>query len=271
MTAANDWTGRVGDVWAQEWRSTDRSFAALDTILHAAIVDAAPRHAFSALDIGCGAGGTSIALADARDDGVVVGVDLSVALVEAARQRAGVRDNLHFVVDDAVAYAAKAVPVDLIVSRHGVMFFADPVAAFAVLARRSRAGARLVFSCFAERAANPWSTILAPAPEASGYAPGPFAFADPDFVAATLAAAGWRDTKPQRVPFAYRVGAGADPIADATGFLSRIGPSASLLNAARPADRPVLLARLAGALAERRSGDAVDFPAAAWIWSATNT
>ena len=88
MTFANDWAGAVGDVWADEWQRTDRGFAAMTSHLDAAILAAAPQQG-RAIDIGCGAGGTSIALAKARPGLTVTGIDLSSALVDTARSRAG--------------------------------------------------------------------------------------------------------------------------------------------------------------------------------------
>jgi SAM-dependent methyltransferase len=272
MTAALDWSGRIGDVWAREWRRTDRSFAALVPHLDAAILAAAPPGRFRALDIGCGAGATAWALAAARRDADVVGVDLSRDLVSAARARP-VLPNLRFAVGDAAAFAAKVAP-DLYVSRHGVMFFDDPVAAFAALARAAAPGARMVFSCFAERTANRFAADLLTAlgqdgDAAAGEAPGPFAFADAARVAAILGAAGWHPTTPVRLEFGYRAGAGPDPVADAVDFFRRIGPVAGLLRDAPDGRLGVMEQTVAEACARRLHDGVVDFPAAAWLWSAT--
>ncbi len=272
MTDTRDWAGQTGDAWAQEWRRTDRSFAALTPHLGAAILAAAPSAAFQALDIGCGAGQTAHALAAARPDAEVTGVDLSQPLIEAARARSPLA-NLRFTVADATIAAAEVSPVDLYVSRHGVMFFPDPVAAFAALAQAATPGARLVFSCFAERRANRFAADLLAALGEDGEAPasdapGPFAFADPARVGAILSAAGWAG-EAKRVDFAYRAGEGEDPVGDAVSFFSRIGPVASLLREAPEAERPGLRARVAEACARRLHDGAVDFPAAAWLWSAS--
>lgn len=271
MVQAASWTGKVGDMWAQEWRRTDRSFAALAPQLDAAVLRAAPQGRFRALDIGCGAGATSHALATARADSAVIGVDLSAGLVAAAQDRPSLA-NLRFVVDDAAIAAAAVAPVDLYVSRHGVMFFDDPVAAFAAFAHAAAPGARLIFSCFAERRANRFAADLLAAlgmdgEAPAGDAPGPFAFACAARTAAILAAAGWHG-KATRVAFAYRAGEGADAVGDAVDFFCRIGPVASLLRDAAAADRPAMEQAVAAACARRLHRDAVDFPAAAWLWSA---
>ncbi len=269
MTTATDWSTRVGEVWAEEWRRTDRAFAGLAPHLDASIAAVAPADPFAALDIGCGAGATAATLATAHPQASVTGVDLSADLLAVARARHRDLPSLTFRHGDALDVAEALAPLDLLFSRHGVMFFADPAAAFARLHHATAPGGALVFSCFAAVADNPWATMIAPAPERSaGYVPGPFAFADPQLPAAILAAAGWRAAEPVLVRFAYRVGEGDDPVADAAGFLSRIGPAASRLRAAAAADRPALAARLREMLAAQRIGAAIDFPAAAWIWTA---
>ncbi|GGB31825.1 hypothetical protein GCM10011380_21510 [Sphingomonas metalli] len=268
MTRSFDWQARVGDVWAEDWQRTDRAFAGLVPHFDAAILAAAPGAGGRVVDIGCGAGSTALALADARPDLVVHGVDLSPALLAVARHR-DERGAVQFVEGDVLTVVPSLAPVDLYVSRHGVMFFADPAAALARLANAARPGAALVFSCFAAPADNPWSTLITPPPAPRDPPPpGPFAFADPQRVAALLRDAGWHAEEPARIDFAYRVGAGEDPVADAVDFLSRIGPAATVLREARPADRPALVERLAAALADHRHGSCVELPAAAWIWRA---
>lgn len=319
MTAAADWAGRVGDVWAAEWRRTDRAFAALVPHLDAAILAAAPPGPFTALDIGSGAGATAIALARARADASVIGVDLSAPLVAVARDRAAGLPNCRFQQGEVITFAGSLRP-NLLVSRHGVMFFPDPVSALAALRRVAGSGAHLVFTCFAAPTDNLWATLatsnaspasgrggaaqgssdahrrwkggeargracpqgqpvagpVAVLPEpleesrkrvstpSIGYTPGPFAFADPDATRALLAAAGWTGTV-RRIDFAYRVGAGEDPVADALSFLTRIGPAASALRNAP--DRAAMVDRLRNRLEQQRTGDVIDFPAAAWLWS----
>ena len=85
MTTNAEWAGRVGDVWAREWSRTDRSFANLTPHLNNAVLAAAPERG-CAIDLGCGAGETSIALATARPDLDVTGVDVSEDLIEVARE-----------------------------------------------------------------------------------------------------------------------------------------------------------------------------------------
>lgn len=271
MTDAFAWQGRVGDVWAEEWRRTDRSFADLSRHLDAAIAEVAP-HAGRALDIGCGAGGTSLALAAARPSLAIRGVDLSAGLVAVAGERATAADlaNVRFEVGDAAAPPGG--PYDIAFSRHGVMFFADPVVAFATIRAAMAPGAPLVFSCFRAAADNGWAVALA---EALGEpisppstAPGPFAFADPAHVSRILAAAGWHDAAPRAIDSTYVAGAGEAPVEDALAFFRRIGPAARALADSPDADRPRLLDRLAAMLEAQVRDGTIAFPAAAWIWTA---
>lgn len=271
MTQAHDWAGLVGGTWASEWQRTDRSFAALTPQLDAAIL-AAPDTG-RALDIGCGAGSTSITLATARPNLNVTGADLSPALLTVARERAAGLANLDFVEGDVLHTAAVRAPIDLMVSRHGVMFFADPVPAFAALHAAARPDARLVFSCFRAPAGNEWASAVVtaisgspPAPRTD--APGPFAFAEEARVAGILADSGWREARATPIDYAYRAGEGPDAVADAVSFFSRIGPAAPLLRELPPAAREAALARLAAVCADHHNNDAVEFPAAAWLWTA---
>lgn len=268
MTIAADWSGRVGQVWAEQWSRTERSFAALEPSLEAAILAVAPACG-RFLDIGCGVGTTTLAVAAARPAAQVAGVDLSGGMIAVATDRAAATPNAAFHHADALDHATAHGPLDLFFSRHGVMFFADPDAAFRRLHAAAAIGAPLVFSCFAAIADNPWATLLAPAPaRSSSYAPGPFAFADSGAAAAFLHATGWRGATARRIEYRYVAGQGDDPVADALALFTHIGPAASALRDARPGDRPALLDRLRMRIDAARTGEIVDFPAAAWIWRA---
>src|SRR5436190_19706911 len=124
MLAATEWQGKTGEAWAEEWRRTDRTLAPLNDALVARALPVAGRRI---LDIGCGAGATSFALADALPQAEVTGLDLSAALVAAAQGRIGDRPNVRFVEGDASRCTPDGGAFDLLVSRHGVMFFEDAV------------------------------------------------------------------------------------------------------------------------------------------------
>lgn len=273
MTGRSEWQSRVGRVWAQEWRRTDRALAGVAERLDAAIAAVAPRSGH-AVDIGCGAGSTTLALAAARPDLRVTGIDLSPDLLGTARGRGEGHGNVAFAEGDALAVLPTLAPLDLIVSRHGVMFFDDPATAFARMRSAMRPGAPLVFSCFRARAENDWAVALDAAvgggpAVAGGYAPGPFGLADRAFTQDMLGRAGWADIRAAAHDVAYRVGGGDDAVEDALGFFARIGPAATPLANAAPAERYALEARLRSLLHPRVVDGAIDFTAAIWIWTAT--
>ncbi len=271
---AGEWAGPVGDIWAAEWQRTDRSFADLAPHLNSAAIAAlagieSPR----IVDIGCGAGATSPALASALPAARITGIDISPGLTAIAATRAADVPNLSFATGPVEMLLAGYAPVDLFVSRHGVMFFPDPPAAFAALYAAAGPAGRIVFSCFRAAALNPWVSevgaeigMVAPPPDP--YVPGPFAFADPAFVRPLLEAAGWRDVEAIPIDYRYHAGQGPDPVADALDLFTRIGPTARALKVADPGTRGSMLDRIAAVIRRYRSGDTVDFPAAAWIWSA---
>lgn len=271
MNMTSDWDGRVGHAWAIEWRHTDRSFAGLTRELLARI---APLPGAELLDVGCGAGELALALADARPEARVTGVDVGHELLDAARKRADGRASPVFVHGDASTWRPTAAP-DLIVSRHGVMFFDDPQAAFAHIAGFASPGANLVFSCFRTVAENAWAHEVAAAvapdaatPRPAGYAPGPFGFGDPAFVEAVLAGAGWRDIAFAPVDYDYVAGGGGDPVAEAMALLRRIGPAARALRELPRGEREAAEARLHAVLEARLADGRVAWPAAAWIVTA---
>lgn len=272
MTTASDWTGKVGDIWAREWRRTERSFADLAPHLTRAILSIAPgRGRF--LDLGCGVGSTAAEVAQARPLASVRGIDLSEPLIALARERHALA-NLSFIAGDALSLAGSM--HDMIVSRHGVMFFADPDAAFTNLRRGAVAGSPLVFSCFHARRENVWATELDTAIGASqadraSYAPGPFAFADRSFVADMLDRTGWRVGSVDRVDFSYVAGEGEGDdaaLADALDFFARIGPAAAAIRGVSGEERRVLLDRIRTRLTRYAVSGRVAMPAAAWIWTA---
>jgi SAM-dependent methyltransferase len=155
-----------------------------------------------ALEIGCGTGAFTLPLAEAvGPHGKVLGADISTAMLAQARKRlaeTGLR-NVELVEADAQTHEFASGRFDLVTSRFGVMFFADPAAAFANLLRAARLGGRLCFACWAALEDNrhwliPYDVVqrhLGPPAPKPPRAPGPMAFADPDYVRWFLGAAGW--------------------------------------------------------------------------------
>lgn len=191
---------RAGRVWVEHQALLDRIMAPIAQ----AVVDAAgPVNGEAVLDVGCGSGATTFAAAwRVGPTGRAVGVDISPALVELARTRAGEDgiESAQFLLADAQAHAFQP-EFDAIVSRFGVMFFPDPVAAFANLRTALKPGGKLAFAAWRSPEENPLSQVplraaapfLPETPRFEKDAPGRFAFADPDRVRDILADAGWRD------------------------------------------------------------------------------
>ncbi len=192
----------------------------------------------SVLDVGCGCGGTSLELARrAGESGTVLGVDLSGPMLERARDSASEArlTNVSFRQADA-QFEAFDTSFDAIFSRFGVMFFADPVAAFSNLRTALNPGGKLSFVCWRSIDQNEWMIVPAqaalqhlPPPEmpAPG-APGPFAFADKDRVEKILDAAGFEDVSVERYDGELKVGSGR-PLSEIVQVVMQMGPAGRLL------------------------------------------
>jgi SAM-dependent methyltransferase len=199
----------------------------------------------SVLEIGCGTGATTIPLAEAVGPrGRVVGVDISEPMLARARQRLAESrlGNISLVQADAQVHRLEAGRFDLIVSRFGVMFFADPVAAFSNLLPAARPGGRLCFVCWGPLEENrhwmiPYEVALRhlgpPAPTPP-HAPGPLAFSDPDYVRSILERADFADVVIDReTPDII----GSTPAEEAE-YACVMGPPARLIDEKKP-DQPV--------------------------------
>jgi SAM-dependent methyltransferase len=272
-TAAPEWATTSGDAWARRWRDTDRGLAGLAPHLLAAIQTSAPTGRFRAFDVGCGPGSTTIAVAEACAAAEITACDISPALVRLAQQRTAEMNRVRVLEGDAEAVAADECPFDVIFSRHGVMFFPDPVRAFRTFREAANTGAALVFSCFRDWAANPWASELASAAAGKtlpppGREPSGFAFADPDYVAEILTSSGWMDARPQAVDFTYVAAEGGDAGEQAMAYLAEIGPASRVVQSLPEEERAAALERMRGVIEGHFDGAAVAFPAAAWIWRA---
>lgn len=268
-----DWASHSGDSWARRWREVDATLADLAPKLHSAMLEGAPRAPFKALDIGCGSGPTSEQLARARPDAMIVGCDISPSLVQLAQDRLRGVDGVRVILGDAEVVAGSEGPFDLFFSRHGVMFFDDPVRAFRAFRTATNPGATMVFSCFQSWGANPWASELASAAAdrrlpPPGKEPSGFAFAEPDYVRQILESAGWSDCEVRPAPFNYVAAEGDEAVDQALDFLAEIGPASREMLALPEPDRGAALQRMRRVIERHSAGDAVRFPAAAWIWTA---
>jgi SAM-dependent methyltransferase len=271
MTSMGDWTGRTGNSWAAEWKRTDRSFGGLTDKL----LQRSREFSFaSVLDVGCGAGELSLALARGRPQARVIGVDVSPRLVMTARERGANLVNVGIEGDAAAEWAPPpGFAAELLISRHGVMFFDDPTAAFRHLAEISAPGAGLLFSCFRGPAENEIFTgigKLLPPPETppDPTAPGPMAFADPERVRRILSDAGWTGIGFEPFDFAMVAGVGENAVDDAMGYFKLIGPAAAAMAEMPEDQREGLLGKLRTYLESKQIDGIVALGAAAWLVTA---
>jgi SAM-dependent methyltransferase len=206
-------------------------------------------------------------------NGTVLGVDLSTDELDVARVRAAQRGigNVAFREADASADDLGPDRHDVLTSRFGVMFFADPVAAFTHLRGALRPGGRLAFVCWQSLDANEWTTVprqaidevlpLAPPPAAD--TPGEFAFGDPDRVRSVLDGAGWTDIELTDVERTVHLGASID---EAVAFVRQMDYAKAVLDPAPPALAAEAVDRVRAALATRAGTDgAIDLPGRVWV------
>ena len=275
MTANEDqikfWNEKAGRDWTELQERMDTN---LSTMHDAIMAFAAPRPGETVLDIGCGTGTTTLALADAVGaGGRVTGLDISEPMLGLARQRAKGRENMSFVLADASAHPFKP-EHDLLFSRFGVMFFDDPVPAFANLRRALKPGGRMAFICWRTPKENLWASaplaadrpFLPETPPADPLAPGPFAFSDPERVTSLLGAAGFSGIRIEKHDSVMNMGR---DLGLAAAYTLRIGP---LSRAAADLDEPVrtkIAQAVNGALASFVAGNGdVAPPAACWLVAA---
>lgn len=238
MKAEIGWQDAAGRRWVELQERTD---AQLDPLGRAALERLSVRPGERALDVGCGAGQSTLELAElVGPRGSVVGVDVSEPLLARAKQRvdAAGLSNVELVLANA-ASARVAPPADLLFSRFGVMFFDEPVAAFAHLRTLLVPSGRLGFVCWQPLEVNPWAHAPLTAvrrlrPEhplvelLQPGKPGPFAFSDPALVERILTGAGFSDVSvtPHVVDVAL---GGAPTLADAVDYTLQIGPAARFI------------------------------------------
>jgi SAM-dependent methyltransferase len=268
---ASAWNGAEGEDWAARADRFDAASAAFDpALLEAAGIGAADR----VLDVGCGAGISTRAAARAATDGHATGIDLSAPLLAEARRRSAAAGlaNTTFVQGDAQVHPFEPAAFDVVLSRFGVMFFGDPVAAFGNVARALRSAGRLAVLSWQPLARNEWLLVLRRTlaagrslPEPPGDAPGPFGLSDPDHVRRVLAAAGFESVSVAEVPGMVRLGADAE---DAFDFVSGLGPTRGLLGGLDDGARRAALDELRAALAEHATPDGVLLGGFAWLTTA---
>ena len=262
------WNESSGQVWAELQEVLDGMLAPFE----APLLDAGvPGAGGAVLDVGCGAGATTLAMARRLGPaGRCVGVDIAAPLVAVARARAAAESlpSATFVQADAQTHAFEPGVFDAVISRFGVMFFGDPTAAFANLRRAARPGARLAFVAWRSPDENPFMTtavraaspllpnLHVPAPDT----PGQFGFADADRVRRILDASGWTDVDVRAIDVPCSVAE-----QHLRAYVTRMGPVGAAL---REVDEP---ARTRTADVVRAAFDpfvhdgVVRFTAACWL------
>ena len=267
------WNGPAGQRWADRQQAQD---ILLKPIADALIERAAPKAGERIIDVGCGSGATSIAFAQkVGSSGHVFGVDVSGPMLARARASAPKDLPVDFVLADATVYPFDPASFDLLASRFGVMFFAEPSRSFANMRKALRPSGRLAFACWREPRENPF--FMAPLqavykhvpkmPPQGVEDPGPFAFASEARVQGILSEAGFLDIAMEPCGLALDIAVGRGLEAAVESALG-IGPASRALQD-QPADvRAAATDSVREALVPFVSGSAVSLPGSIWIVTA---
>jgi SAM-dependent methyltransferase len=264
------WNGIAGRAWVEAQPLLDEVLKPFEDLLVQAVAQKSPG---CVLDVGCGTGATTLAAARLLGaNSRCIGVDISEPMIALARARAA-RDGspASFISADAQTHPFEPASFDMIISRFGVMFFADSVGAFENLRRAATDDAELCFLAWrgaeenpfmmtAERAAAP---LLPNIPPREPDAPGQFAFADRGRVAHILEEGGWTDIDIQPVE-----GHCAFPAKDLVRYFTQLGPLGRVLHEADEQSRTRIVAKVRTAFDPYVHGDEVRFTAACWKVSA---
>lgn len=267
------WNGPGGQHWADRQQAQDIVLAPVSDVL----IDRARAGAGERIvDVGCGCGATSIALGQkVGPTGHVLGIDISAPMLARARQLLPRGLPVEFALADATIYPFVPASIDLVVSRFGVMFFAEPARSFANLRRALRPSGRLTFACWRDPRENPF--FMAPLQAAYKHVPklprpepedpGPFSFASEERVRRILGAAGFQgvEMEPCNLALDVAVGRGLDM---AVQSALEIGPAARALAEQPPDVVAAATISIREALAAYLSGQSVPLPAAIWIVTA---
>jgi SAM-dependent methyltransferase len=269
------WNDAPGRNWVDHQETLDTIHASINALLLSACA-AAPGD--MVLDIGCGAGASSFALAgEVGPAGRVLGVDISQPLLERADRRkiALGATNTTFVLADAQTYSFSADSFDLVASRFGVMFFSDSVAAFRNIASGMRAGGRIVFVAWAGPEANPWFRVpqeiatarFGPAAPTSPEAPGPMAFQRIDRVCGILRDAGLVNAEGRYIETELHHPGG---VAAVMALVGHVGPVARFVREKnlKPEDVSEVLSAVAAGFAPFQTKDGVRIPAGINLYTA---
>jgi ubiquinone/menaquinone biosynthesis C-methylase UbiE len=268
------WNGPGGQRWASRQHAQDILLAPVLDIL---INRAKARSGERVVDVGCGNGSTTLAFArEVGPAGHVLGIDVSAPMLARAREAAPADAPVEFVLADATVYPFDRQSFDLLTSRFGVMFFAEPALSFANIRSALRPSGRLAFACWREPRDNPW--MMAPLqavykhvpklPPQEPEDPGPFAFASEARVQRVLAEAGFADIKMERCDLALDVAIGGGLDAAVLSAFE-IGPASRAMEGQAPELRAAATNSVREVLAPFVRGQAVPLPASIWIVTAS--
>jgi SAM-dependent methyltransferase len=270
------WNGEGGRSWV---RNADRLEHAGRHFFALVVERAALQVGEQVLDLGCGNGATTReAGRRVGPSGAVVGLDLSEPMLELAARRAD-DEGLHqvdFRKADVQVADLEPAWADAVISRMGVMFFADPVAAFANVLVGTRPGGRLTFACWRGLLDNPWVAVpmgavfehlpLPNGEPASAANPGMFAFAEEDRIRQVLADAGWVDLDVQAEDGPVSLGPD-QTVDDVVAYLLHDGPARHLIAGIDPEVADQVAPAVAAALRPHDGPDGVALQGGAWIVS----
>lgn len=269
------WTQDAGPTWVAQMAVMDETLKpVLDQVLRLAAIRPGDR----VVDIGCGAGTSTLqAAAQTGISGTALGVDISQTLLEAARSRAQGQQHLAFLLADAQTHPFEAESCDCMISRFGVMFFADPAAAFANMARALSPGGRMVFATWGAISENPYFTLPAQVaaevigrpPKGDPDAPGPLSLRDTDRVVSLLDQAGLSEITVAETPLMLTPWGGAEDVA---ALLCDIGSAQRVLLhfGSDQADRARLAKALAVTMRQFETPQGIRIPALINMFSARN-
>jgi SAM-dependent methyltransferase len=268
------WNGPGGQRWADRQQTQDIVLGPVADVL---IDRANAKPGERILDVGCGAGATTSAFAQkVGPTGRVVGIDISAPMLARAWQVAPDGLPVEFVLADATVYPFEPASFDLLASRFGVMFFAEPALSFANMRKALKPSARLAFACWREPRDNPF--FMAPLqavykhapklPQPGPDDPGPFSFASEARVHRVLGEAGFTGIAMEPCDLSLDVAVGRGIDAAVQGALE-IGPASRALQDQPPEVRAAATASIREALAPFASGASVLLRASIWIVTAT--
>ncbi len=264
------WNGAGGARWLSQRERREKTRTSFSNVV---MTRAAAKPGEFVIDVGCGLGDTSIALAEAvGPNGRLLAVDVSEPLLTGARERLEPYPWAEAVLADASAFAFPTAAADLLFSRFGVMFFGDPVAAFANIRTALKPAGRMVFACWEKNqtflAVEAAYKVLPDLPPHDPLAPGPMSLAKPERIEAVLTGAGFKTPSLELIEVMIDVAAGEGLDVAVTSTL-QAGPAGRLLEGQTEAAREKVAVAVREAMAPYADGGTVKLPASFWIVSAT--